>query len=98
MYVCVCVCVRVLTHVQLFATPWTVACQDSLSMEIPNPGIKPVSLMSSALVGGLSTIVPPGKLIGDRYMALTTQEHKQLNVFTSYMILFYFYSTCLLFF
>ena len=33
--VCVCVCVRVraLSHVQLFATPWTVACQASLFME-----------------------------------------------------------------
>ena len=91
----VCMCVCVLTHVQLFATPWTIACQDSLSMEIPNPGIKPVS---PALIGGLSTIVPPGKPIGDRYMALTTQEHKQLNVFISYMILFYSSSTCLLFF
>ena len=32
--VCVCVCVCVLlSHVWLFATPWTVACQASLSME-----------------------------------------------------------------
>ena len=34
--VCVCVCVRVcaqlLSHVQLFATPWTAACQAPLSM------------------------------------------------------------------
>ena len=28
-----CVCVCVLSHVQLFATPWTIACQASLSME-----------------------------------------------------------------
>ena len=39
-YVCVCV----LSHVQLFATLWTVACQAALSMGIlPNPGIEPVS-------------------------------------------------------
>ena len=30
--VCVCVCVCVLSHVPLFATPWTVACQAPLSM------------------------------------------------------------------
>ena len=30
---CVCVCVHMLSHVQLFATPWTVACQASLSIQ-----------------------------------------------------------------
>ena len=30
----VCVCMLV-SHVQLFATPWTVACQAPLSMEFP---------------------------------------------------------------
>ena len=30
--VCVCVCVHS-SHVQLFATPWTAACQTPLSME-----------------------------------------------------------------
>ena len=30
--VCVCVCACKLSRVQLFATPWTVACQASLSM------------------------------------------------------------------
>ena len=33
MCVCVCVCVCVFCHVQLFATPWTVARQAPLSME-----------------------------------------------------------------
>ena len=34
MYVCVCVCVQSLNpHVQLFATPWTIACQAPLTME-----------------------------------------------------------------
>ena len=60
MYVCM------LSHVWLFASLWTVACQHSLSMgffrqeywsglpfsplgNLPNPGIKPASPMSSAL-------------------------------------------------
>ena len=30
-----CVCVQSLSHVLLFATPWTVACQASLTMEFP---------------------------------------------------------------
>ena len=29
---CVCICVHILSHVWLFVTPWTVACQASLSM------------------------------------------------------------------
>ena len=32
MFVCVCVCAQLLSHVWLFATPWTVTCQASLSM------------------------------------------------------------------
>ena len=53
-------------------TPWTVACQASLSMkfsrqeywseltcpppgDLPNPGIEPAFLMSSALAGGFFT-------------------------------------------
>ena len=32
MCVCMCVCVS-LSHVQLFATPWMIACQAPLSME-----------------------------------------------------------------
>ena len=52
---CVCVCARVhmpLSHVLLFATPWTVACQAPLSLEFsrqeywsglpfPSPGVLP---------------------------------------------------------
>ena len=55
-YVCVCVCVCVhvcvLSRVQLFVSPWTVACQAPLSMEFsrqeywsglpcPSPGVLP---------------------------------------------------------
>ena len=75
-YVRVCVCV--LTHVWLFATPWPVARQALLSMEffrqeywsglpfpspedLPDPGIKPVSLVSAALASRFLTTEPPGK-------------------------------------
>ena len=60
------------SHVPLFATLWTVACQAPLSVafsrqehwsglpcsppgDLPNPGIKPVSLMSPELAGGFFT-------------------------------------------
>ena len=65
------VCVYSLSHVQLFATLWTVAHQASLSMfpgkntgagclspspgDLPNPGIKPESPVSLALAGRLFT-------------------------------------------
>ena len=62
----------VLSHVWLFADPWTVACQALLSMGfssqeyrsglpfsfsgyLPDPGIKPVSLVSLALAGRFFT-------------------------------------------
>ena len=63
-----------LSRVQLFATLWTIACQAALSMEfsqqeywsglscpprdLPDPGIKPRSLMSPALAGSLSVARP----------------------------------------
>ena len=56
---CVCVCVQLLSYVQLFATPWTVTYQTPLSMGFyrqqywsglpfpslgdPDPGIEPKS-------------------------------------------------------
>ena len=64
-------------HVRFFATPWTVACQASLSIlawtgifqagilewvaipfsrGLPNPGTKPMFLMSPALADGFFTI------------------------------------------
>ena len=64
-------CVCVLSHVWLFETPWTVACQAPLSMgcwqeywnglpfptpgDLPEPGIELASLMSPALAGGFFT-------------------------------------------
>ena len=59
-----------LSHLRLFATPWTVAHQVPLSMGfsrreywgglpppgyLPNPGIEPISLVSSALAGEFFT-------------------------------------------
>ena len=66
MRVCVCACIQSFSHVRLFATSWTIACQAPLSMgffrqeyrsglsfpppgDLPDPGIKPASLMSPAL-------------------------------------------------
>ena len=64
------------SHVRLFATPWTVAKQAPLSMGLPrqkllewfpflgylpDPGIKPMSLVSPALAGGFFTTGSPGK-------------------------------------
>ena len=63
------------SRVQLFATPWTVAHQASLSMEfsrqkywsgfpVPPPEDLPdpgIKLMSPALTGGFFTTAPPGK-------------------------------------
>ena len=60
------------SHVRLLVTPWTVACQATLSMgfsrqeswsglpcplagNLPNPGVKPASLMSPALAGSFFT-------------------------------------------
>ena len=73
-----CVCVQLLSHVQLFVTPWTVACQAPLSMEfsrqeywsglpcplprdLPDPGVEPTSLMSSASAGGFFTTAAAAK-------------------------------------
>ena len=65
-----------LSGVQVFVTPWTVAHQAPLSMEVfrheywsglplpppgdlPDPGIEPASLASSALAGGFFTTGSP---------------------------------------
>ena len=70
----------VLSHGQLFATPWTVPCQAPLSMgfsrqeywngfpfptqaDLPDLGIKPMSLVFPALAGSFFTAVPLGKPI-----------------------------------
>ena len=67
-----------LSRVQLFAAPWTIAHQAPLSMafswhwywrglpfptpgHLPDPEIKPASLVSPALAGRFFTTEPPGK-------------------------------------
>ena len=74
---CVCVCVHALSHVQLFVTPWTVACQAPLSIDssrqgywsgfpYPAPGGIPepgIELTSPALADRFFIIAPPGKPI-----------------------------------
>ena len=72
-----CVCVCALSHVQLFVTPWTVACQAPLSIDssrqgywsgfpFPAPGGLPepgIELASPALADRFFIIAPPGKPI-----------------------------------
>ena len=67
--------VQLLTCIQLFVTPWTVACQAPLSMgfsrqgywnglPFPSPGDLPnpeIEPMSPALAGGFFITEPPGK-------------------------------------
>ena len=70
-------CAQSVSHVQLFATPWSGAPASSVhgifqarilewvasfySGDLLNPGIKPASLASPALEGRFFTTVPPGK-------------------------------------
>ena len=68
--------VHMLSHIQLFTNPWTIAHQVPLSVEfskqeywsgllfptpgdLPNPGIKSMSLASPSLAGGFFTTEPP---------------------------------------
>ena len=69
-----------LSHFRLFATPWTVAHQAPLSIgfprqeywsglfaspgDLPDPRIKPISLVSPALQAGSLSLAPPRKLSG----------------------------------
>ena len=71
---CVCAVLSRFSHVQLFATLWTVACQAPLSMGFSrqeyrsglpflSPGDLPdpgIEPMSPALAGGFFTTEPPG--------------------------------------
>ena len=68
--VCVCVCVCVCVHARALScsampdsmTPWTVAPQASLRVS-PDPGIKPVSLVSPALAGIFFTTSTTGEAL-----------------------------------
>ena len=63
---CVCVCV-LFSHVWLFATPWTVACQAPLSMEFSKQ-----EYWSGLLLLSLGNLLPPG--IEPRSPALQTDS------------------------
>ena len=84
-----------LSHIQLFANPWTVACQAFLSTEFftqeswsglpipsagdPNPGVEPGS---PALQADSLPFEPPGKLIGkERELLSAHSPSLLLNVF-----------------
>ena len=88
-YVCMCTVAS-----NSFVSPWTVACQASLSMEVyrqeywsglslpssrdlPNPGIKPVSLVSPALAGRFFTTVLPALRIANSMPGLLDRVDNQ---------------------
>ena len=56
------VCEWVLNCGRLFVTPRTTAHQAPLSGDLPNPGIKFMSLASPSLTGKVFTTVPPGQV------------------------------------
>ena len=74
-FLCVCACMCVLSHIWLFATPWTVAHKAPLSMEFSRqeywsgflfltPAVFPypgIKSMSSALAGRIFIAEPPEK-------------------------------------
>ena len=80
--VCVCVCAQSLSHVQLFASPWTIAQQIPLStgfsrqeycsgLPFPTPGDLPhpeIEPTSRALAGEFFTTAPPGKPSSDQQL------------------------------
>ena len=88
MYMCVCVC-ESLSCVQLFATPWTPACQVLLSMEFSrqeywsglpfsSPGGLPRDwIWGSCIAGRLFSVKPPGK----SYMYMCVQVNNKSPVF-----------------
>ena len=106
-YVCMCVCV--FSHVWLFGTPWTVACQVSLSMEFsrqkywsglpfPTPGNLPdpvIKSMFPALQADSLPLTPSGRPI-----SYTDQCSFSSILLTSlslslYFFEFYFWLCCI---
>ena len=86
-----CICVCVLSCVQLFETPWTVACQAPLTMgfprqeywswlpfpspvDLPNPKIEPVSLVSPALASRFFTTSTTQEASRQLYFNTNKQE------------------------
>ena len=93
-YVCVCMRMCVLScfsHVQLFATLWTIAHQTPLSMgfskqeywnglPFPSPGDLPspgIEPVSPEVVGRFLTTVPRGKPMDHLYLTVNTMKNHQ---------------------
>ena len=86
--------VKSLSHVQLFAIPWTVAYQVPLSVEFsrqeyesellfPSPGDLPdlgIGPRSPALAGGFFTIESPGKPDMEYYVGVCLLSHFSLTL------------------
>ena len=53
--------------------------------DLPNPGIKPTSLMSPALAGGFFTTLPPGKPLPRSYSNEISTVLTQKQIYRSYM-------------
>ena len=98
-------CAQLLSCVQLFATPWTVACQAPLSMgfsrqkilewvSVSSPGDLShpgIEAASPALAGGFFTIVPLGK-----YKATSSTPQSSLCLLiSSHCSRFYHYALAL---
>ena len=97
------ICAQSLSHVWLFATPWTVAHQALLAMEFsrqeyssgllfPTPGDLPEPEEGSpVLAGGLITTAPPGKpreVIGD--VNFSFQRISNINKVSLWEMQFFF--------
>ena len=94
--------VWVLNCVQFFVTPLTVAPQAPLSMgfprheywrrlpfstpDLPNPGIKPASLVSLPLAGGFFTTAPLGKPGPHKYSYVSCDVHLCLSSVSSFLL------------
>ena len=78
LYAVLCAVLSCFSHVQLFATPWTIACQDPLSVGFSRqeywsglPRIELMSLTTPALADRFVTAKPPRKPLyhlGDFYL------------------------------
>ena len=66
--------VQSLSHVRLFATPWIIACQASLSITNSRSSLKPTSIES---------VMPSSHLILGRLLLLLTPISPSIRVFSS---------------
>ena len=78
-WVCVLSSVQSLSHVQLFATPWTVACQASLSI---------TSTWSLFKLISIESVMPSNHLIRCRFLLLLPSIFPNIRVFSKVCVLF----------